>query len=74
MTTTINISDEEQSTEQPPNGTRIEGVQPDEARVEQSEGVGSEQPEGAGREQPKGAREEPRADATGGDRKEQQQE
>ena len=58
MTTTINISDEEQSADQPPNETGVGG--------EQSDKTKSEQPTRAGREQPEGAREESRTDATGG--------
>ena len=51
MTVAINISDGEQSPEQPPNVAGTEGGQLDEARVEQLEEVKLEELVGAERQQ-----------------------
>ena len=68
MTAAINISDEEQSPDQPTNETKAGEAQPDEAKIEQAYEVRREQPARAIREQPEGAGEEPRANATMEDR------
>ena len=58
----INISDEEQSPEQPLNETGAEGAQPNIARLEQMEEIRTEKPARAAREQPEATTEEPRMD------------
>ena len=67
MMAAINLSDEEQSPDQPPIETEAEGAQPNKDKIEQSDEAGLEQPAETRREQPEGVEEELGAERTGED-------